>query len=456
MRIDKLFLFTVLWLVVPISVFAIDWKILQQPNSIERCPGSTALFNLSLSQEGLQLQWQSSSDGGLFFLDIPGEVNDSLVIYPVKKNFQNYRYRCRVRDTIGNELYSDIVSLTVFDKTLITTHSGLQQLCPGAFSYVSVQASGEQIQYQWWAQDAGKNPVLLQNGQHFEGVSSANMLIKNASSDLYPNYYCRVAGTCGADSSLLIPLQVFEPFVFTLNSQDVTCFGKEDGFVSIDIAHPDQYTYRWSNGNSHANQTHLPSGMYQLGISDGTCSQEDSIEVKQPSALLLDLTVPLLNNDKAISEYGASDGSISPIVAGGTQPYTYAWSTGSTNKELHKLAAGTYHLEVKDANGCTVADKAVLEAPGTVSVYQGISPNGDGKNDFLTIKNIEYYPSNTVEIYNNDNQRLVYLKDYSNDQQWTPKTANEDGFPSGNYRICITLIGAKQSRQIVDFLAVYR
>jgi len=40
--------------------------------------------------------------------------------------------------------------------------------------------------------------------------------------------------------------------------------------------------------------------------------------------------------------------------------------------------------------------------PGSppVTVYNAISPNGDGKHDFLEIENIEFYPENKVTLFN--------------------------------------------------------
>jgi hypothetical protein len=50
---------------------------------------------------------------------------------------------------------------------------------------------------------------------------------------------------------------------------------------------------------------------------------------------------------------GRSDGSIDLTVAGGTPPYTYAWSNGAISQDVSSLAAGTYHVTVTDARNCT-------------------------------------------------------------------------------------------------------
>lgn len=50
------------------------------------------------------------------------------------------------------------------------------------------------------------------------------------------------------------------------------------------------------------------------------------------------------------------DGSATSTVTGGTAPYTYAWSSGSTSSFDAGLAVGTYTLCVTDANNCTACD----------------------------------------------------------------------------------------------------
>jgi len=49
--------------------------------------------------------------------------------------------------------------------------------------------------------------------------------------------------------------------------------------------------------------------------------------------------------------YGASDGSISVAMEGGTSPYTYQWSSGETGPSISGKPKGIYTLSVTDASG---------------------------------------------------------------------------------------------------------
>src|SRR5690606_36863729 len=63
----------------------------------------------------------------------------------------------------------------------------------------------------------------------------------------------------------------------------------------------------------------------------------------------------------------------------------------------------------------TLAKVLVEDTPEeNLIVYNGLSPNGDGRNDFFYIKGIELYPDNTVEIYNRWGVKVFETNGYDN------------------------------------------
>ena len=50
-------------------------------------------------------------------------------------------------------------------------------------------------------------------------------------------------------------------------------------------------------------------------------------------------------------------------VAGGTTPYTYAWSNGQTSATATNLSANTYRVTVTDARGCTATSSVAVSQP---------------------------------------------------------------------------------------------
>jgi gliding motility-associated-like protein len=95
--------------------------------------------------------------------------------------------------------------------------------------------------------------------------------------------------------------------------------------------------------------------------------------------------------------------------------------SGSLSQNFESLGRSQY--DGSPFNGkVTSADPVTLKllAIGTVtdtksiSVYNAVSPNGDGLNDFLRIANIEKYPNNTVILFNRWGDKVFEMNGYDN------------------------------------------
>ncbi len=62
-----------------------------------------------------------------------------------------------------------------------------------------------------------------------------------------------------------------------------------------------------------------------------------------------------------VDPVNGSDGAIIVAVSGGTPPYAYSWSTGSTLSSINNLVPGTYFLTVTDIMGCSAVKSFVLD-----------------------------------------------------------------------------------------------
>lgn len=78
------------------------------------------------------------------------------------------------------------------------------------------------------------------------------------------------------------------------------------------------------------------------------------------------------------------------------------------------------------------------ELSDSLVVFQGISPNGDGRNDTWLIPGIEQYPNNLVQIFNRWGNLVFERKGYNNSDPWTGQWNGKE-LPDGTYFYLIEL-----------------
>ncbi|MCV6631115.1 MAG: gliding motility-associated C-terminal domain-containing protein [Flavobacteriaceae bacterium] len=99
-----------------------------------------------------------------------------------------------------------------------------------------------------------------------------------------------------------------------------------------------------------------------------------------------------------------------------------------------------------------------------IEVSELVTPNGDGKNEFWRIKNIELYPENEVYIFNRWGVEVFHTKSYINrinagftGESQARVTVNKDKLlPAGVYYYIIKYKEEQQSKQIKGFFYMTR
>ena len=134
-----------------------------------------------------------------------------------------------------------------------------------------------------------------------------------------------------------------------------TCNGGKDGAITLQTSGGvPPYQYDWKDGlgfvnaNSRAN---LPVGLYFVTIRDANdCETTLAVDVNE---LVLELD-PALQAFTEPSCNGFSDGSITIAIVNGLPPYQYSFNGGpfTPNNKLSGIPAGSYTVEVQDANDC--------------------------------------------------------------------------------------------------------
>jgi len=76
-----------------------------------------------------------------------------------------------------------------------------------------------------------------------------------------------------------------------------------------------------------------------------------------------------------------------------------------------------------------------------INVFEVFTPNGDGFNDFFLVQNIEFYPNNSVTIFDLSDNIIFEMAGYNNDNRvfWGVNTTTGVELNFGSYKYKIIL-----------------
>jgi gliding motility-associated-like protein len=140
------------------------------------------------------------------------------------------------------------------------------------------------------------------------------------------------------------------------------------------------------------------------------------------------ITVNALPATTITSDLGdnVSKGATVKLTASGGSALTYQWAnadgiiSGQNTAELTVRPSEntTYTVTVTNASGCQAQSQftvSVKEDYILINLANIVTPNGDGVNDKLVIKNIDMYPNNEVKVFDRAGRLLFSTRGYAND-----------------------------------------
>ena len=260
----------------------------------------------------------------------------------------------------GCVLYSDTLEvISAVEDSLPPTNLKCVAISNGMIHYEWEHPVGADIStlYHLMGADSPGGPYYTVADVYYPATSHSELL-SSISGGIPEFCYVTTASPC----TETLTSDTLAPISFTVNSTDASCWDGNDGLITVgvdDYVNVLQYNFLLNgvlNTNAFPLDTvfyDLPTGTYEVTVSDNAfCQISVPIFIEAPGFPLQSL-VAHSTNTCYDSDLAIAVGS----AAGGTPGYSYEWfdsgmNSFSTNDTAFNLSAGSYYLEVMDANGC--------------------------------------------------------------------------------------------------------
>jgi hypothetical protein len=389
------------------------------------CEGGSVNLSGSISPGYIspQFQWQQSSDNGATWVDISGatSLNTSVSSAPAGTK---YRLLAAEQGNIGIgycRIASNPVALTVYaipKLTLPTSSAVPLEYCAGISIDLTDFSSVPSSTFSWQL----NNTAIGLNQSSGSGQVPVFTAANTGNSPITGTFTVTgSANGCISQSQSFSVIINPKPAV-SLGADQIICVGNTATLNAAASGGTPSYTYSWDNGLlNNASQMVSPSSTvtYNVTVTDTKgCKATDDIKVTVNQAP----TFTALTKTDALC-YGQANGSIT-VTAGGTGPFQYrldnnAYQTGNT----FAVAAGTYTVTIKDANGCTASKTINLNQPNPMTAD-------------VTVKNVSCFDGTDGAITVNTNGGKSPYSYF-----WSDGTTGGNsivGRPAGTYTVTVT------------------
>lgn len=284
-------------------------------------------------------------------------------------------YQATVSDAENCSATIDQIEVPAKPFDLTVTASASQVACSDGTGTVTVNATGGQAPLTYRL-----NGGAPQASNTFTGLAPGTYTITVTDAD-----------DCSPANPVTVTVEAPAPINVTVDQVTETCAATTPASFTVNATGGNGgFTYSTDGGATFSNQneyTNLSAGTLTIVVRDvNQClSAPQNLEVVQnPGALQL-----VSANGVNPTCTGDTDGQIIADVINGTAPYYYvingdtANSTTNFTYAYENLDDGTYNIEVRDANNCSVNATVTLEDPEILSI-SGVSatpPSACGLSD---------------------------------------------------------------------------
>ncbi len=286
-------------------------------------------------------------------------------------------YSVTVTDAFG--CTSDTTMLVAEPTPLSVAFETNDNLCNGdTIGSIETTVDGGTPNYSFaWSNGLDNEDITnLQTGQYILTITDANG--------------CELIDTTYINQ----PVQLEGAF----ESEDVTCFGDQDGSVQISVeggALPYNYSFGGSDFNGVTNVVGLSAGDYEVTIMDGNgCTWTSTASVGGPPAVEVDagedITIGL---GETATLTATTNNAVGDVQLSWFAPYAGTLFCPQDSSEVCESPLTitqntiTYEVYAVDANGCEATDEitVTVEKKRPLYVPTAFTPNNDAVNSLLTV-----------------------------------------------------------------------
>jgi len=380
----------------------------------------TKNLSINVNGTGIVYQWQECAAGSSTWKNLSG--NGFAHSIPVTFQSEGKKYRCIMTDIRGNKLTSNECTISVKVAIVIKKQPQKTSICQGGTGYVSVEATGWNLIYQWYQYDSSSKqfrPVSDASGQ------TAKLKVEGTERGTQ-EFYCRIKGEKGTVvNTEHVLVSIVQPFEIWNWARDVHCKKDQESEVSvaltggsIDVSYQWQYstdggkTFRNCTGEAAKKQTYRFIPNPALGVDFYRCA------VSQYGLTLYTPLIPVIwENGPVITQslkpvYSAYLGDYMDITLKAEgEGLTYEWQISFVNpygymvwvpfgamdngRSRLRICVDQDMLDISQFIRCIVTDKygySVISAPARIqplTKLQILSQTGNvtaKENEMVTLQ----------------------------------------------------------------------
>lgn len=266
------------------------------------------------------------------------------------------------------------------------------------------------ITYYLTIEDAqsGNNPIS--NPEQFENTLNPQTIYARAT-----------GGNGGCAGTSEFQIEVLPVPEFTIESTVIYCHDEQEMTYLVD-GNFTSYTWTDPDGNvisTGSEVTFEREGIHTLEV---TGSGMDCPAIREIDVIM--------DQGPTVTEIQVNGNTVTVNVGGAAGPYEYSYNNGLTwqpNHILTNVPSGVHTMLVRSFYGCISEGKIF----GVLGIPSIITPNGDGYNDYMTVRGLEIYPDAHIRIF--DRYGKIFIDRKMETQfQWDGKYMGRP-LPSGSY-----------------------